>query len=287
MATKFDDNQKAPRDAPKPGSTTSASTMIHRVSPQDDGLSSSNIPADAGSMRGILSKCTMSPHESENPRGISLDNLIKNLLRSGKLEMDHYKLGHITLYTLVARKSAFILSSHSAESLYEDPRFMHLSTDLKNRSVLYTQKGTRLYLYPLGSDKRLGSEELRKLEGLAKRQNGRPSLPPPAPEAKITDSLQLDPEKGVGVTTDSFKKRFARCEVLEPDAKGFDPKAFAESIHVVSAFTDLNGSAHYVIIAGKEEDCYTLYVNADSTAVPGKGIALGYGQDFCLLYRDA
>jgi len=285
MATKFDNGQKPPAGGPK--EATTLSTMVSRVSPQDFGLDSISFSTDVSSMRANLSKCTMSPHDSENPRGVNLENLVKNLAGVGKLELEHFKLGRITLYTIRTRKVSFIVSPHSPESLYEDPQFMSLATNLRERSVLYTQKGSRLFIYPLGSENKPGSDEIRTLQGLANKQNGRPSIPPSAAGAEITDTLQLDPEKSMAVSIGAFKERFARCEVLDLDTRSFDPKAFAEGILVVSHFKDEKGSPHYVIIAGKEEDCYLLYVNADSTAIPGKGIALGYGgNDFCLLYRD-
>ncbi|MDD5172254.1 MAG: hypothetical protein PHF60_04435 [Candidatus ainarchaeum sp.] len=293
MAIKSSDGQK-PSGGPKASDASkgvsTVSTMVERIAPKEQMSDSSNF-ADPAKLRDSLAKCTMSPHASENPTMVILENFINNMQGAKSLSLHHYKLGNIAVFGIHTRSGVFLLSSYSPAALYEDPVFMTLKSDLKLRTVIYRPDGAPLYLYPLGAKGKngakdtKGSEEFEKLEGYAAKQKGRQSLPPPAPKAEITDTLEIANGNGASFSTEGFKKRFARCQVL--DGSDFDPKAFAESIHFMSTFRDMKGSSHYVIVAGENQDGYRLYVNADSTVMPGEGITLQYGKgDYCLLYKE-
>jgi hypothetical protein len=169
--------------------------------------------------------------------------------------MGKVELGSATLYTLLTRNNAFILSNLIAEELHDLVRGL-MDLYLGDRIIL-TDGSKRRFLYKVPS---VQLEELRRL----------------ANQNRLITASGF-PFRDL----EQFKKRLAVCTARS----AFDIVAFANSIKAVSnMYEDRNGNQYHHIVAGEMEYPYVLYVHPKTP--PSGAVELYFGATQLLLVRD-
>jgi hypothetical protein len=104
-------------------------------------------------------------------------------------------------------------------------------------------------------------------------------------EAKSRDTLEprLNSGRYKALNIDDFREKLMQCE---PNGR-FNIRAFAKSIRFVTTMYDSDNREHYLIVAGRNESFYRLYVNAKAEMPEGclKTVVLRYNKEECTLYK--
>jgi len=209
------------------------------------------------SMQDALARCEVehiAPGSALD--GFNFRGMVRNLRGMGKVEV-----GDLTLFALLTRNNAFLLSHLVAEELHDRIRaFMDLN--LSDRVIL-SERGKRRFLY------KVPAAQIEMLRTIANQNRTMTAVSFPFRDLE------------------QFKTSLASCVASEQgdEASGFDVEAFADGVRFVSnLYEDGHGNQYHQLIVGEDEAAYSLFVQP-SFAVPG-AILLYLGSIALALVRD-
>jgi hypothetical protein len=218
-----------------------------------DGFSSQNLRT----MQSALARCEVEHIAPGSAlEGFNFRGMVRNLRGMGKVQV-----GDVTLFALLTRNNAFLLSHLVAEQLHDRiTAFMDLN--LSDRAIL-NDSGKRRFLY------KVPAAQIEMLRTIANQNRYMTAMNFPFRDVE------------------QFKTSLASCVTSERGGQspGFDVEAFADSVRFVSnLYEDGHGNPYHQLIVGENESAYSLFVQP-STDIPG-AILLYLGSTVLALVAD-